>query len=285
MNYLIVDGVYIDERIDVDVIDLEIPKMATLRNDTKNIWGRDGYVNGIENAYEEEDYPIQLLCESAKGRKVVLKQLSTAKREIKINLKSEKYTRIGKVVEHNMEWISVTSSLHTITLKLQPFYIVIKELGKMSTPRLNYDNYSDISAMVKLEITGTENGLGRMAILGAGKQICLIDVTDKGLVIDSLKKEVTYAKGYYAGKPAGSALIGVNEIYSPGTNATAAAYRYVKGSNWRFPFIPPVSEVGKGYALQVVKKNGLVESPNTVVKATVYERYLLPHDVFDGMEV
>ena len=285
MNYLIVDGVYIDERIDVDVIDLEIPKMATLRNDTKNIWGRDGYVNGIENAYEEQDYTIQLLCESARGRKVVLKQLSTAKREIKINLKSKKYTRIGKVVEHNMEWISVTSSLHTITLKLQPFYLVVKELGLLSTPRLNYNNYSDIPAMVKLEITGTSAGVGRLEIIGGRNTVCLIDVGQYGLVVDSLRKEVTYAKGYYRGKPAGSALIGVNEIYSPGTSATAAAYRYVRGSNWRFPYIPPVDEVGTGYAIRVAKESTGMESPETKVKATVYERYLLPHDVFDGMEV
>lgn len=282
MNYLIVDGVYIDERIDVDVIDLEIPKMAMLRNDTKNIWGRDGYVNGTENAYEEQDYAIQLLCESARGRKVVLKQLSTAKREIQINLKSEKYSRIGKVVEHEMEWISVTSSLHTITLKLQPFYFVIKNLGRLKMPRLNYDNYSDLSALVKLEITGQ---VGKMAVVGGADKFCLIDVGGDGLVVDGLRKEVTYAKGYYAGKPAGSALIGVDEIYAPGTNATAAAYRYVKGSNWRFPYIPPVDEVGTGYAVRVIGEKTGLENPNTIVNATVYERYLLPHDVFDEMEV
>lgn len=285
MNYLIVDGVYIDERIDVDVIDLEIPKMATLRNDTKNIWGRDGYVNGIENAYEEQDYTIQILCESARGRQIVLKQLSTAKREIKINLKSEKYTRIGKVVDHSMEWISVSSSLHTITLKLQPFYFVIKELGILGTPRLSYKNESDITAMVRLEITGSGSGIGRMAITGGRNTICLVDVGQYGLVVDSLKKEVTYAKGYYAGKPAGSALIGVNEIYSPGTNATSSAYRYIRGSNWRFPYIPPFSEVGSGYAIRIAKADTGLESSDTKVKATVYERYLLPHDVFDGMEV
>lgn len=287
MNFLIVDGVRLDESIGADVIELDNPKMPTLRNDSKTIWGRDGYVNGIENAYDDEDYNISILCENPVVRKKVIECLSTAKREISINIKSTKYTRIGKVIEHDMEWISVKSTLHSIRLKLQPFYFVVNEVGECLNSRLNYNNYSDLPAMVKLVLHGDGGShIGNLIMRGRGiDDLGVVFVTTWGLVVDGLRKEVTYTSFDRAGKSAGKCLFGAREIFSPGASASKQAYRYVKGDNWGFPYIPPVSKGGRGFYINLIREDTKVVDTRLKVVATVYERYLLPYDVFDEMEV
>lgn len=222
---------------------LSYPRLvqARYRADIDRIVGRDGYVFVGEEAYDDYEGELEIVCSGNEARKAVL-EIFQGSKEIQLYVGTQRYFRICYVDGHEVELLNQRDSKHTIKLLFIPFYYAADQVQIKETKNISIDG--DAGAWLTYEVFGS----GAIELIAGGQRQKMYVGKVFGLVVDSEIKSISD----FAGRPiARTALTDPSapkpEMYDPETRNTSTSTNGAIYSYHKKPEVGVEIELGKWY--------------------------------------